>query len=95
MEFEWDAEKAARNFDKHGVLFKHAARVFLDPARTDAGDVRRDYGEERRIVFGKIEGQIFAVAYTLRSGMIRLISARKANDRERMKYDGALHARSE
>lgn len=95
MEFEWDAEKASRNFDKHGVLFKHAASVFLDPERADARDELHNYGEERRLVFGKIEGQLFAVVYTLRGGMTRLISARKANDRERVKYDGALHARPE
>jgi hypothetical protein len=91
MEFEWDAEKASRNLEKHGVLFKHAASVFLDPARADAEDERRNYGEQRRLVFGMIDGELFAVVYTLRGSMIRLISARKANDRERMKYDRALH----
>ena len=95
MEFDWDAEKASRNFDKHGVVFKHAANVFLDPARADAEDERHDYGEKRRLVFGKIDGELFAVVYTLRGNMTRLISARKANDRERMEYDGALHARPE
>lgn len=92
MEFEWDAEKASRNFEKHGVLFKHAANVFLDPARADAEDGRRSYGEERRVVFGKIDGELFAIVYTLRGSMIRLISARKANDRERRKYDRALYS---
>jgi uncharacterized DUF497 family protein len=95
MEFEWDAEKASRNFDKHGVVFKHAANVFLDPARADARDERHNYGEERRLVFGKIDGELYAVVYTSRGRVIRLISARKANDRERMKYDCALHARPE
>ena len=95
MEFEWDAVKASRNFKKHGVLFKYAANVFLDSARADIEDARHDYGEERRLVFGRIDGELFAVVYTLRGSMIRLISARKANDRERAKHDGALHARPE
>jgi uncharacterized DUF497 family protein len=93
MEFEWSAEKASRNFEKHGVLFQHAASVFLDPARADAADERHNYGEDRRLVFGMIDGELFAVVYTLRGDVVRLISARKANDRERRKYDGALHAR--
>jgi hypothetical protein len=91
MEFEWDDGKASSNFNKHGVLFKYAANVFLDPARADAEDRRRDYGEQRRLVFGMIDGELFAVVYTVRGSMIRLISARKANDRERMKYDRTLH----
>jgi uncharacterized DUF497 family protein len=95
MEFEWDAEKASRNFDKHGVLFKLAANVFLDPFRADLRDERRNYGEERRVVFGRVDGDLFAVVYTLRGSMIRLISARKINDREKIKYDSALHARPE
>ena len=91
MEFEWDAEKASGNFDKHGVLFKYAANVFFDPARTDVEDGRHDYGEERRLILGKIDGELFAVVYTVRGSVVRLISARKANDRERIKYDRALH----
>lgn len=59
MEFQWDAEKASRNFEKHGVLFKPAANVFLDPAHADAEDGRRSYGEERRVVFGKIDWRVF------------------------------------
>jgi uncharacterized DUF497 family protein len=83
MTFEWDARKAAQNAAKHGVPFEYAARVFLDPQRLDAVDERRDYGEERRL---------YVIAYTPRSGIIRLISARKANERERRQHDEALSA---
>jgi len=31
MEFEWDDAKYASNFEKHGVRFEYAARLFLDP----------------------------------------------------------------
>jgi len=58
----------------------------------DAEDVRRDYGEERRLTLGKIEGRLYAVAYTVRGGIVRLISARKANERERRRYDETLPA---
>jgi len=57
MGFEWDTRKAARNITKHGVPFEYAARVFLDPHRMDAEDDRHDYGEERWITLGKIEGR--------------------------------------
>jgi len=92
MLFGWDDRKAAENLAKHGVPFEYAARVFLDRRRLDREDTRRDYGEQRRLTLGKIEGRLFAVAYTPRSTAIRLISARKANERERRKYDETLSA---
>jgi uncharacterized protein len=90
MEFEWDTIKAERNVLKHGVVFEYATRMFSDPNRIDREDGRRDYSEERRVTFGKIEGRVFAVAYTLRGEVLRLISARKANPREQRQYDKAL-----
>jgi hypothetical protein len=88
--FEWDARKAAQNIAKHGVPFEYAARVFLDPIRLDAEDRRRDYGEQRRLTLGRVEGRLYVIAYTPRGRMIRLISARKANARERRQYDETL-----
>jgi uncharacterized DUF497 family protein len=88
--FEWDARKAAQNIAKHGVPFEFAARVFLDPLRLDAEDRRRDYGEQRRLTLGRVEGRLYVIAYTPRGRMIRLISARKANARERRQYDETL-----
>jgi uncharacterized DUF497 family protein len=90
MQFEWDIQKAVENVAKHGVPFDYAARVFLDPNRLDSQDHRRDYGEDRRLTLGNIEGRLYAVAYTPRGEIIRLISARKANDREQRKYHEAL-----
>ena len=66
MLFEWDARKAAQNVAKLGVPFEYAVRVFLDPYRPDSEDSRRDYGEERWLTLGKIEGRRSVVAYTPR-----------------------------
>jgi uncharacterized protein len=87
---EWDPGKAAQNVVKHGVPFDYAARVFLDPHRLDTEDARRDYQEERRLTLGKIDGRLFVVAYAPRGAVIRLISARKANEREQRYYDETL-----
>jgi uncharacterized protein len=70
--------------------FSTAARIFLAPHRLDSQDTRRDYSEERRLALGEIEGRLFAVAYTMRGTSIRLISVRKANEREQRKYDETL-----
>ena len=86
MEAEWNPAKAAANHIKHGVRFDYAARVFLDPRRLELVDHRRDYGEERRITLGAIDGRVYVVECTLRDTRVRLISARKANIREQSRY---------
>ena len=87
MRFEWDDLKASQNLAKHGVPFEYAIRVFLDLRRLDFEDTRQKYGEERRITLGVIDDRLHVVTYTFRQDSIRLISARKANVRERRRYE--------
>jgi uncharacterized DUF497 family protein len=87
VQFEWDDAKAASNVAKHGIDFDDALRVFLDPRRLVAEDDRRDYGERRLRVLGAVHGRVVLVVCTWRGGICRLISARKANARERRRYD--------
>lgn len=86
LSFEWDEVKAASNLARHGVPFEYAARVFSDADRSERADDRRDYGEARRIVYGRIEGRLHVVVYTMRGDAVRLISARRANSREQDRY---------
>jgi uncharacterized DUF497 family protein len=86
MEFEWDEGKAAQNERKHSVPFAFATRVFLDDNRMEWADRRQGYDEPRWITVGLIEGFEIVVAYTLRGGVIRIISARKAERYEREDY---------
>jgi uncharacterized protein len=90
MEFEFDAGKNHVNLAKHGIDLQDAALVFIDPARLDMADDRQDYGEPRRIVVGQVSGRVWVVVYTVRGDVHRLISARKANEREQKRYR-ALH----
>ena len=87
MRFEWDDSKASQNLVKHGVPFEYAIRVFLDMTRVEFEDARKNYGEDRRVTLGVIDGRLHVVTYTLRQESIRLISARKANARERRRYE--------
>ena len=50
-------------------------------------DKRKDYGEVRKITIGRIGKSICVVVYTEHNETKRIISARKANVRERRKYD--------
>lgn len=50
-------------------------------------NTRRDYGEERRIAYGHLNGRLHVCVYTVREDELRIISVRKANDREISRYD--------
>ena len=89
MQFAWDEAKAASNLRKHGIDFDDAVRIFLDPRRLLAGDERFDYGERRLQVLGAVDGRILFVVRTWRGGVCRLNSARKANGRERRRYEAS------
>ena len=85
MDFEWDSIKNRRNIEKHGIDFTDAVRIFERPTLTVV-DNRRDYGEKRIAAMGTIEDVILYVVYTVRDNVLRIISARRANRRERKKY---------
>ena len=84
--FDWSDAKARGNLQKHGVTFEAARLVFEDPASIDEIDDREDYGEDRFIITGRANGRILTVTYTERDERIRIISARKATQREQADY---------
>jgi len=86
VEFEWDPNKAANNFSKHGVRFAEAATVFEDEAALTMSDDEPD--EERFVALGiGSMGRILVVVYTTRGDRIRIVSARKATRQERSQYE--------
>ena len=92
-QFEWDPEKSASNLRKHGFSFEEALRVFADPHSLEEVDNR--YEEERWQTIGRIAGCVVVlVAHTLKAAeevtVIRIISARPAEKREREKYERQL-----
>lgn len=91
MEVVFDPDKRARTLRERGLDMARAARIFEGPHRTVVDD-RRDYGEERRITVGHMDGRMTFVAWTERDGVMRVISMRRANARERRYYGPALRA---
>lgn len=53
-------------------------------------DKRFDYGEDRHLTFGYLDGRMVVFAWTHRDGTCRVISLRKANGREQKRYEGRL-----
>ena len=83
MKFDWDSAKNEYNQRKHGVSFDEAKHVFDGPILTRADD-REDYGENRDISLGELPSHtVLVVVHTERGDKTRLISARKANRKER------------
>ncbi|HZQ12710.1 MAG TPA: BrnT family toxin [Pseudolabrys sp.] len=86
LKFAWDEVKAERNRADHGVTFDMATEVFDDPFAIELLDDREDYGEDRYITIGMVDGRLLCVAYTMRGDVIRIISARGAEPHERRRY---------
>ncbi len=86
MNFEWDDEKALANEKKHGIAFKTAVRVFLDPNRLEDYDREHGGNEDRWVTIGLVESRLLMVVYAERREAIRIISARKATKNEQKAY---------
>jgi uncharacterized DUF497 family protein len=87
MNFEWDETKSETCLQERGFDFAYAARAFFDPNRIIQADTRHSYGETRYRLMGKIERRLFVVVYTPKQDAMRIISARKANQREVRRYE--------
>ena len=85
-EFQWDDNKAASNYAKHGISFDNAKRVFNDLNGLEQIDTREWYGEERFTIVGMVNERLLFVVYTMRGEAIRIISARGAEPIEERDY---------
>jgi hypothetical protein len=89
LRFEWDPKKAAANLHKHGVSFDYAQTVFADENAKLIDDPDHSEEEDRFVLLGLSSSlQLLVVCHCYRSegNVIRLISARRAEGRERNSY---------
>lgn len=92
IHFEWDEAKAETNKKKHGISFEESIHIFEDPYVLSAQD-RIENGELRWQSIGLAGGiLLLLVAHTVQGDdegneVIRIISARLANKKERQRYD--------
>ena len=92
MKFEWSDEKNRLNIQKHNISFEEAKEVFLDPMQISKLDYRFDYFEERWITLGSTTKEKILVVANMffdedGKEIIRIISARQANQKERIFYE--------
>ncbi len=87
MRVEFDPDKNHANFKKHGLWFENVEDLDWNTV-VFRHDTRRDYGEVRLIAFVMKDGRLYVVCYTARlTGVLRVISFRKANKREIRFYE--------
>ena len=91
MRIEFDPAKDAANVAKHGVSLALAADLDWDLLLCHP-DARRDYGELREVGYAPVAWRVYAVVFVQKGEALRIISLRKANEREVIRYDQALHA---
>ena len=88
MRFEWDTEKAQKNFARHRVSFDEAATVFGDPLAVTIHDPDHSQEEERFLTTGVSKRQrSIIVAHTHRESRVRIITARDVTPGERSQYE--------
>ena len=86
--FEWDDRKAKQNLREHYVSFELARLAFDDPHAIDRLDLD-ETDEDRFLLTGLVGDILLTVCFTERGKRRRIISARKATQREQEDYNGA------
>jgi uncharacterized DUF497 family protein len=86
--FEWDDSKARQNQSRHGISFEAAMTAFDDPPQLRSADVVHSTPrEEREILIGRMDnGVVVTIVFTQREEVYRLISARRAERKEKILY---------
>ena len=88
--FEWDAGNREKNL-KHGVHASECEQVFFNEPLLILDDARQSVAEDRFAAFGQTDGgRKLVVVYTQRANLLRVISARDMNRKEREFYEHAI-----
>ena len=94
--FSWNSEKNKRNIKKHSVSFEEALSVFYDEEALVIFDDEHSAAEDRFVIIGTsnlLRTLVVCHCYRQEEEEIRIISARKANIKERKQYKNSLKRR--
>lgn len=85
MKIQYDEQKRQTTLEQRGIDFADAWQIF-EGIHYTLEDERQDYGEQRFITIGYMNKRMVIVAWTPRANDKRIISLRKANEREQAKF---------
>ncbi len=92
MNLTWDEQKRQKTIIQRDLNFADLKFVFSDTIKIEFKDDRENYGEDRMITVGFLHKRMVVAVWTQREHSRRIISMRKANDREIEKYSQLLNA---
>jgi hypothetical protein len=86
--FQWDRYNIQKNLEKHNVSSIESEQAFFNRPLIVVQDVQHSQDEERFYVLGKTDqSRRLFVAFTIREKLIRVISSRDMNKKERKIYE--------
>jgi len=89
IHYEWNSSKSSTNAKKHGVTFEEAKSVFLDEFARLISDPSHSSDEDRFVLLGlsrRLRLLVVSHCYRERGHVVRIISARKASQKEQRQY---------
>jgi hypothetical protein len=89
MKVNFDPSKNEVNIEERGLPFSMVEN-FDWSSSFIVEDVRKDYGERRFQALGFIDDLLYMVVFTPRNNVVHVISFRRANNRERKKYESQV-----
>jgi len=81
----WDESKRQQNIKDHGLDFEGAEAIW-DNFTITREDIRKDYGEQRLVTFGILDGDVVVLVHTERDDDMHIISLRQAEKHEARYY---------
>ncbi|MCU0597272.1 MAG: BrnT family toxin [Desulfobacterota bacterium] len=88
--FQWDRGNIDKNLVKHNVENWECEQIFFNKPLLVLDDPKHSFAEKRFAAFGRTDsGRLLSVVFTQRGSLIRVISARDMNSRERSFYEGS------
>lgn len=89
IKFSWNEDKRQENIAKRGLdIAILAVKVFNDPNAKIRPDLRKEYGEDRFLIYGKADDLRICICFTLRNTEIHLITIFKMHKKDWEKYYG-------
>ena len=86
--FEWDKGNLLKNWEKHGVSAPEREQIFFNRPLLTGSDEKHSQREARFYALGQTDtGRLLFIVFTVRNNLVRVISARDMNRKERKVYE--------